>query len=83
MFGRDLTEQVHADAKDGERRVPVIVEKCIDAVEALGQRFIYLVEGFALIFHSCGLRGYLSQNWWLRAVKGHHTALRAWRLCFV
>jgi hypothetical protein len=35
MFGRDLTEQVHADSRHGERQVPVIVEKCIDAVEAL------------------------------------------------
>ncbi|KAI0072664.1 RhoGAP-domain-containing protein [Panus rudis PR-1116 ss-1] len=38
MFGRDLIEQVHADAmKDDENRViPVIVEKCIDAVDLLG-----------------------------------------------
>ncbi|KAG1870239.1 RhoGAP-domain-containing protein [Suillus subalutaceus] len=35
MFGRDLVEQVKSDSKRGERRVPVIVEKCIDAVEAL------------------------------------------------
>lgn len=35
MFGRDLIEQVRADAKGGERYVPVIVEKCIDAVDAL------------------------------------------------
>lgn len=35
MFGRDLVEQVKSDLKWGERRVPVIVEKCIDAVEAL------------------------------------------------
>lgn len=35
MFGRDLIEQVKSDSKWGERRVPVIVEKCIDAVEAL------------------------------------------------
>ncbi|KAG1812065.1 uncharacterized protein BJ212DRAFT_1277185 [Suillus subaureus] len=35
MFGRDLVEQVRSDSKRGERRVPVIVEKCIDAVEAL------------------------------------------------
>jgi len=34
MFGRDLTEQVCADSKDEERQVPVIVEKCIEAVEA-------------------------------------------------
>lgn len=36
MFGRDLIEQVHADANGGDRTIPVIVEKCIDAVEALG-----------------------------------------------
>jgi Rho-type GTPase-activating protein 1/2 len=36
MFGRDLIEQVKADAKGGPRKVPVIVEKCIEAVEASG-----------------------------------------------
>ncbi|KAG1751447.1 RhoGAP-domain-containing protein [Suillus paluster] len=35
MFGRSLVEQVKSDSKWGERRVPIIVEKCIDAVEAL------------------------------------------------
>ncbi|KAJ6593819.1 hypothetical protein B0H19DRAFT_1092151 [Mycena capillaripes] len=40
MFGRDLTEQVHADAaQGGDRQVPVIVEKCIDAVEALAMDY--------------------------------------------
>ncbi|KAF8161043.1 hypothetical protein B0H34DRAFT_699173 [Crassisporium funariophilum] len=34
MFGRDLTEQVRADSTDEERQIPVIVEKCIEAVEA-------------------------------------------------
>ena len=37
MFGRDLTEQVQADSQDEDRRVPVIVEKCIEAVEARGE----------------------------------------------
>jgi Rho-type GTPase-activating protein 1/2 len=37
MFGRDLTEQVRADSKYEERQVPVIVEKCIEAVEARGE----------------------------------------------
>ena len=37
MFGRDLIEQVRADAKGEERHVPVIVEKCIDAVDTLGE----------------------------------------------
>jgi len=37
MFGRDLIEQVRADTKGEERYVPVIVEKCIDAVDALGK----------------------------------------------
>ncbi|KAK0195319.1 signal transducer [Armillaria mellea] len=35
MFGRDLVEQVYADAKGGARQVPVIVDKCIEAVEAI------------------------------------------------
>ncbi|KIP11643.1 hypothetical protein PHLGIDRAFT_63457 [Phlebiopsis gigantea 11061_1 CR5-6] len=35
MFGRELIEQVRADSKDEERLVPVIVEKCIDAVDTL------------------------------------------------
>ncbi|KAI0339819.1 RhoGAP-domain-containing protein [Trametopsis cervina] len=35
LFGRDLAEQVQADSKDEERVVPVIVEKCIDAVDTL------------------------------------------------
>jgi hypothetical protein len=36
MFGRDLAEQIRADAKGGDRKIPVIVEKCIDAVNTLG-----------------------------------------------
>lgn len=36
MFGRDLIEQVRADSKGADRMVPVIVEKCIDAVENSG-----------------------------------------------
>lgn len=37
MFGRDLIEQVRADAKNEPgRMVPVIVDKCIRAVEASG-----------------------------------------------
>ncbi|TDL26247.1 RhoGAP-domain-containing protein [Rickenella mellea] len=41
MFGRNLIEQVLADSatKGGLRTVPVIVEKCIDAVEALGMDY--------------------------------------------
>ncbi|KAJ8077137.1 Rho-type gtpase-activating protein [Marasmius tenuissimus] len=47
MFGRDLTEQVRSDAKGGSRQVPVIVEKCIEAVEALGMDYegIYRKSG--------------------------------------
>ncbi|RXW13226.1 hypothetical protein EST38_g12624 [Candolleomyces aberdarensis] len=47
MFGRDLTEQVRADARDDDRRIPVIVEKCIDAVEesALDYEGIYRKTG--------------------------------------
>lgn len=37
MFGRDLTEQVRADDRGTGRTVPVIVEKCLEAVEALGE----------------------------------------------
>jgi len=36
MFGRDLTDQVRADTQGSDRMVPVIVEKCIEAVEASG-----------------------------------------------
>ncbi|KAH7888929.1 RhoGAP-domain-containing protein [Phlebopus sp. FC_14] len=35
MFGRDLIEQVKSDSRWGERKVPVIVEKCIEAVEKI------------------------------------------------
>ncbi|TFK22586.1 RhoGAP-domain-containing protein [Coprinopsis marcescibilis] len=47
MFGRDLVEQVHADSKDGERQIPVIVEKCVNAVEsrALDYEGIYRKTG--------------------------------------
>lgn len=41
MFGRDLIEQVRADARGEERYVPVIVEKCIDAVDALGELSVF------------------------------------------
>ena len=37
MFGRDLVEQVQADSKDEHRMIPVIVEKCIDAVDSIGK----------------------------------------------
>jgi len=36
MFGRELFEQVRADSQGDDRRVPIIVEKCIQAVEAVG-----------------------------------------------
>ncbi|KAG6864793.1 hypothetical protein C0991_007123 [Blastosporella zonata] len=39
MFGRDLIEQVHADSREEERQVPVIVEKCIEAVEAIALEY--------------------------------------------
>jgi hypothetical protein len=41
MFGRELTEQVRADSKHSERMVPLIVEKCIAAVEASGEPFYW------------------------------------------
>lgn len=37
MFGRDLVEQVRSESKDYERFIPIIVEKCIEAVDALGK----------------------------------------------
>jgi Rho-type GTPase-activating protein 1/2 len=43
MFGRDLVEQVHADSRGSGRLVPVIVEKCIDAVEIIGKKFCNMV----------------------------------------
>ncbi|KAH8107975.1 RhoGAP-domain-containing protein [Cristinia sonorae] len=39
MFGRDLAEQVRADSKDGQRFVPMIVDKCIDAVDFHGLEY--------------------------------------------
>jgi hypothetical protein len=36
MFGRELIEQVYADGQGTDRAVPVIVEKCIEAVEESG-----------------------------------------------
>lgn len=41
MFGRDLAEQVYADAKGSSRQVPVIVDKCIEAVEAIGMLYYF------------------------------------------
>lgn len=37
MFGRSLIEQVRADSSKDHRDVPMIVEKCILAVEQLGR----------------------------------------------
>lgn len=47
MFGRDLTEQVLADAQGSDRQTPIIVDKCIDAVEALAMEYegIYRKSG--------------------------------------
>ncbi|RPD57622.1 RhoGAP-domain-containing protein [Lentinus tigrinus ALCF2SS1-7] len=47
MFGRDLVEQVRADSRDEDRMIPVIVEKCIDAVDrvALEYEGIYRKTG--------------------------------------
>jgi hypothetical protein len=51
MFGRDLTEQVRADAQGGDRMVPIIVEKCIEAVEANGKPFYHpALEEVSIIF---------------------------------
>jgi hypothetical protein len=37
IFGRELTEQVRADSRIGDRMVPLIVEKCIAAVDGTGK----------------------------------------------
>lgn len=37
MFGRDLTEQVQSDARGSDRAIPILVEKCIVAVEERGK----------------------------------------------
>lgn len=54
MFGRDLAEQVRADSKEEQRLVPVIVEKCIDAVDFLGKHH-HLIEMVLLISLLAGL----------------------------
>lgn len=46
MFGRDLIEQVRADAKGEERYIPIIVEKCIDAVDTLGELLFLSFDAF-------------------------------------
>lgn len=45
MFGRDLVEQVHTDSQGDDRQVPIIVEKCIQAVEAIGMRIQLCLAG--------------------------------------
>ncbi|OBZ70688.1 putative Rho-type GTPase-activating protein 3 [Grifola frondosa] len=49
MFGRDLIEQVRADSRNERRFIPVIVEKCIDAVDGLALEYegIYRKTGGA------------------------------------
>ena len=37
MFGRELTEQVRADSRITDKMTPMLVEKCITAVEANGE----------------------------------------------
>lgn len=48
MFGRDLVEQVKADARGTDRAIPVIVEKCIEAVETLGKLQVSCSPGWLL-----------------------------------
>ncbi|KAH7108287.1 RhoGAP-domain-containing protein [Auriculariales sp. MPI-PUGE-AT-0066] len=47
LFGRDLIEQTQADARGQERDIPVIVEKCVNAVEksAMDYEGIYRKSG--------------------------------------
>ena len=40
MFGRDLREQVQEDSENSEVFIPIIVEKCINAVENNGKFMI-------------------------------------------
>lgn len=48
MFGRNLIEQVRADAKNEPgRMVPVIVDKCIRAVEASGKYSLVLLRNYS------------------------------------
>jgi hypothetical protein len=65
MFGRDLIEQVRADSVKEHRDIPIIVEKCIAAVELLGtcplSNFLFLISH---VYLSHGLRRDLSQNRW-------------------
>ena len=45
MFGRDLIEQVQADSQNDDRQVPIIVDKCIQAVEAVGEMIrVFLMD---------------------------------------
>jgi hypothetical protein len=75
MFGRDLTEQVLADAQGGDRQVPIIVEKCIDAVEALGEGQIQKWTADADFCSSTRIRGNLSQKRRIWPVKSDNTAV--------
>lgn len=36
MFGRELTEQVRSDSRVTDKMTPLLVDKCIEAVEANG-----------------------------------------------
>ncbi|THH33248.1 hypothetical protein EUX98_g894 [Antrodiella citrinella] len=47
ILGRELAEQVRADSRTSQRLIPVIVEKCIDAVDFLGLEYegIYRKSG--------------------------------------
>lgn len=55
MFGKALTAQVLADSKEEERQVPVIVEKCIEAVEQRGPLSGLLSMTYTHIIHLAAL----------------------------
>lgn len=61
MFGRDLIEQVRADGRGGPRNVPVIVEKCIEAVEELGMFHMIATKSRYLMKHD------ICQQWTMKA----------------
>lgn len=85
MFGRDLIEQVREDSKNSKNSelvVPIIVEKCIEAVEANGMlsRSALFVDDVCCdltIFGSYGLRGHLPEDWRNWPVQDDHSTFRA------
>lgn len=71
MFGRPLKEQIAADGQP----IPVIVSKCIEAVEAQG-KFNASAQFRKLIFLlSYGSRGCIPKDGWFESVQTHNAAV--------